>query len=290
MKKITLITFVILMLVSNIAHGQNSPFYIWGTGLDGSTYQKTAIYSDVTYGLLFEAPKDASANKLPIQFNWRGGGIPPLYIKGSNSFIGLGTNNPTEKLYVNGNIEIPSHNYYVRTGAWNYMGSCAADYGYYGMCLRYRNDQWESFHSTLNGMAMRFIGNGIDFITAPANTTNATTTSLMTIKSNGNVAIQGKLEAKEIKVNLSPTADFVFEEDYELKEINEVETFIKINKHLPDFPSAKEIEKNGVNLGEMDAKLLRKIEELTLYMIEMNKEIKTLKEENKILKEKINLE
>jgi hypothetical protein len=105
----------------------------------------------------------------------------------------------------------------------------------------------------------------------------------------GNVAIYGKLEVEEIKVTLNPTADFVFEEDYDLREIDEVESFIKENKHLPDFPSGKEIEENGVNLGEMDAKLLQKIEELNLYVIDINKEVANLKKENNILKEKLNM-
>jgi len=106
-------------------------------------------------------------------------------------------------------------------------------------------------------------------------------TKLFRISHEGNAAIYGKLEAKEIKVQLAPTADFVFDEEYELRKIDEVESFIKENKHLPDFPSGKEIEKNGINVGEMDAKLLQKIEELTLYLIEQSKL-------NQILQERVN--
>jgi hypothetical protein len=109
------------------------------------------------------------------------------------------------------------------------------------------------------------------------------------IKDGGNAFLNGKFEAKEIKVQQAPTADFVFSDNYKLKKIKEVESFIKENKHLPDFPSGKEIEEHGVNLGEMDAKLLQKIEELTLYMIQMNKEIENLKEENRLLKEQKSL-
>jgi hypothetical protein len=64
----------------------------------------------------------------------------------------------------------------------------------------------------------------------------------------------------------------------------EIETYIKENKHLPEVPSAKEMEKNGVQLGEMNMLLLKKVEELTLYVIEQNKEIKELKNEIKELK------
>jgi len=76
---------------------------------------------------------------------------------------------------------------------------------------------------------------------------------------------------------LSDWSDFVFNEDYHLKPLNEIEEFIKINKHLPEIPSAKEVEANGVALGEMQAKLLQKVEELTLYMIELKKENDTIK-------------
>jgi hypothetical protein len=89
-----------------------------------------------------------------------------------------------------------------------------------------------------------------------------------------NVKIEAKLEAKEIKVTLTPTADFVFEENYNLPKLEEVEKHIKEKKHLPEIASAKEMEKEGVNVGEFQIKLLQKIEELTLYTIEQNKLIK----------------
>jgi UDP-N-acetylglucosamine pyrophosphorylase len=67
--------------------------------------------------------------------------------------------------------------------------------------------------------------------------------------------------------------DYVFAEDYKLKSLQEVEDYIKENKHLPEIPSAKEIEKNGLMLAEMNMNLLKKMEEMTLYMIEQNKKI-----------------
>ncbi|MFC7346609.1 hypothetical protein ACFQO9_07785 [Chryseobacterium zhengzhouense] len=99
---------------------------------------------------------------------------------------------------------------------------------------------------------------------------------------NGNAMVQGKLEAKEIKVTLTPTADFVFAEDYDLPKLEDVEKHIKEKKHLPEIASAKQMEKEGVNVGEFQIKLLQKIEELTLYTIEQNKRIKEL--ESKINK------
>lgn len=100
------------------------------------------------------------------------------------------------------------------------------------------------------------------------------------------LAVEGKIGAHEIVVTTDGWSDFVFNKDYKLKDLEEVESFIEENNHLPDIPSEKEVIENGIALGEMDAKLLQKIEELTLYMIEMNKEVKALKNENVELREK----
>ena len=89
------------------------------------------------------------------------------------------------------------------------------------------------------------------------------------------LAVNGKIRAKEVKVETG-WSDFVFEDDYDLPTLAEVEQFIKVNKHLPEIPSAQEVAENGVNLGEMEAKLLQKIEELTLYIIQQEKRIKQL--------------
>ena len=94
------------------------------------------------------------------------------------------------------------------------------------------------------------------------------------------LAVEGSIGAREVKVETKSWADFVFEAGYNLPTLTEVEKHIKEKGHLKDIPSAKEIETNGVLLGEMDAKLLRKIEELTLYTIEREKEIQRLKIDN----------
>jgi len=94
--------------------------------------------------------------------------------------------------------------------------------------------------------------------------------------------VAGDIKATEIKV-VAQTADFVFEEDYQLQSLDEVDQFIKENKHLPGIPSAKQMEADGVNVAEMNKLLLQKIEELTLYVIELkreNKEIKNLLKNN----------
>jgi hypothetical protein len=92
---------------------------------------------------------------------------------------------------------------------------------------------------------------------------------------------------EKVKVALYSTAswaDYVFEEDYKLLSLTEVASFIKENKHLPGVPSAEEVVKNGIEMAEMDATLLKKIEELTLYLVEQNERLDALEKENKRLK------
>ncbi len=100
------------------------------------------------------------------------------------------------------------------------------------------------------------------------------------VNSNGRTWISNKLEAQEIEVkSVVSWSDFVFDENYALRSLSEVEAFINENKHLPDVPSEEEVLENGINLGEMDAILLQKIEELTLYVIELEKKVEKLEKE-----------
>lgn len=100
------------------------------------------------------------------------------------------------------------------------------------------------------------------------------------VPSGYNLAVDGKIITKEIKVTVDNWSDFVFNTNYPLMPINQLENFIIQNNHLPLIPNESEIKKDGVNVGEMNAKLLQKIEELTLYVIEQDKKIEAL--DNKI--------
>lgn len=152
--------------------------------------------------------------------------------------VGIGTSSPQNKLHVEGNI----------------YGSDFISGG---------GNKW-IFHTPDNGSNYLHI--------APWNNTDWGWVKALKISGEtGNVSVSNKLEAKEIKVTTTPTADFVFEKDYNLPPLEGVEKHIKEKKHLPEIASAKEMEANGVNVGEFQIKLLQKIEELTLYTIEQNK-------------------
>lgn len=94
--------------------------------------------------------------------------------------------------------------------------------------------------------------------------------------------VAGGIRATNYKSDVNSYADFVFEDDYRLTPLSEVEAYIEENNHLPDIPSEAEARKNGVDLQDMQAKLLQKIEELTLYVIEQQKRIEKLESNQKI--------
>ncbi len=114
---------------------------------------------------------------------------------------------------------------------------------------------------------------------------------LFMVRDNGNVGIgvddpleklvvDGTICAKEVRVSLEGDPswpDYVFDENYNLTNITELEKYIKENKKLPEMPSANEVSDQGIEIGEMQARMLKKIEELTLYVIELKKEIQELK-------------
>ena len=91
------------------------------------------------------------------------------------------------------------------------------------------------------------------------------------------LTVNGRIKANEIRVNGQQIPDYVFEPHYRNLSLSELEAYIKKYKHLPEVPSASEAEKNGIELGEMNKILLKKIEELTLHLIEQDKEIKAMK-------------
>lgn len=103
-------------------------------------------------------------------------------------------------------------------------------------------------------------------------------------KSGYKLSVDGKIVCEELLVQLSPWPDYVFADEYQLKSLEEVELFIQENNHLPGVPTAQDVETNGLQVGEMQKILMEKIEELTLYMIDLKKENEQLKSEIEALK------
>lgn len=136
--------------------------------------------------------------------------------------------------------------------------------------------------NTNNGGAVIWatIGGDILFSTIPS--TNSGSSQIIsddTLRSHVNLKLgtDGTLMAKEIKVTLTGWPDYVFEESYNQMSLSETEHYIHANGHLPNVPSASEVEEEGMSVGEMNRLLLQKVEELTLYVIELQKQIDGIK-------------
>ncbi|RBL88337.1 hypothetical protein DF182_17230 [Chitinophaga flava] len=104
-----------------------------------------------------------------------------------------------------------------------------------------------------------------------------------TLNPQSKLAVAGTITAQRVKVTATEWPDYVFSTDYNLPSLQYVETFIKKNGHLPNIPTEQEVKKEGVDIGAINKQLLQKVEELTLYIIDMQKQINTLKEKNSAL-------
>lgn len=218
-------------------------------------------------------------------------GEEKLRIK-ANGNVGIGVDNPSTKLDVSGNTYISNAS----------IGRSGRNYDEFGYNVGFTNTN-DSYTYRANDYAtsIRMGWNGaIEFRTAPSGTmgNQLTLTERMRISLDGKVGIgtsnpqnlldvKGTIHAQEVKVDLTSWSDFVFHPSYQLKPLSEVEKYIRANGHLENIPSEAEVINNGVAMGEMQSKLLQKVEELTLYIIEQNKKIEALDKENKILQQKL---
>lgn len=181
--------------------------------------------------------------------------------------VGIGTNNPAYKLQVNttGNAAGIVHANNVGIQIGTYVGFGA---GWLG--------------TISNHPLALFVNNGQPALTIT--TDERFQFGGSTIPAGYKMSVDGKVICTELEVLVTPWPDYVFKSDYRLKPLPEVEDFIQTNGHLPNIPKAEEIENKALAVGNMSKLQMEKIEELTLYLIEINKRLQKVEEENMLLK------
>jgi len=243
---------------NNVTNGYNT-FGIYSSAIDNTSYG--SIYG------LYSYVSGTATNKWAGYFT--GGNVQ--FTNGNlittNGKVGIGTTTPQNALDVYGSVYLPANNSY-------WIGS----YSDSGNRLRLHHNGTNAY---------------IDY--APNLYFRAGANDAVAFLNNGNVGIgitnptqklevNGAIRAKEVKLETNNWPDFVFKDNYLLKPLQEVNEYIKTNKRLPDIPSEQEVKESGVNLGDMQTKLLQKVEELTLYVINQDKLIQELQKEIKQLK------
>ena len=206
------------------------------------------------------------------------------YISGNaivNGNVGIGVLNPSYKLEVNGSAK------FLENVQCNSTISFADNARFTVTSATIPNLRMPSYSMPQYGIGAPGVGGSADLWLSGNNSirmfTAGNPTPKVTILNNGFLGIgttapdqvltvKGKIHAEEVIIDLNvPIADFVFKPTYKLMPLNQVEQYVKTNLHLPEIPSASQIKKNGLSLGEMQNKLLQKVEELTLYMIDQQK-------------------
>lgn len=145
-----------------------------------------------------------------------------------------------------------------------------------------RNDQGMFFTDGLGADGANASG---AFVLAPWSAGGNPAIGGMRMDAHGNTEFHGTLRATKVNVDAKWWSDFVFADDYKLPSIADVEAFITVNKHLPNVPSEAEVLENGLDVANMQAIQQQKIEELTLYIIQLRKEIEDIKVEMELLKQ-----
>jgi hypothetical protein len=263
------------ILVKNIINTNNNSSLMIGQSvtdgnlIDTGTSIRTIVQNagNNTYGMQFftqESYLTSQTEKVRIQ---------------GNGNVGIGTTDPDAKLTVNGNAKLKeslaisgvSGGYTTGDNPVLSFGTINSDFAKISVPF---GDKM--ILSSYHGYTFKTSYNGAVPLTAL--TIGITgDVGIGTINPDAKLAVNGTIHSKEVKVDVNiPVPDYVFAEDYKLKTLKEVEDYVKVNSHLPEIPSAKEIEKNGLMLAEMNMALLKKIEELTLYTIEQEKKTETI--------------
>jgi hypothetical protein len=265
--------------------GTSGVVIIWLRG-GGTTYYFNAnygitptIYDGVANALPFQqhnGPAHSYKTAVDSYVNSNGAsssGVANFASGGNNYFegnVGIGTAAPGSKLSIRegdrGVSVAPGMGGYYGSLAFNREATTGAIFNTSAKAFQINNGPDQNMHFQVwNGSG------GLVQADAIVIAGNSGFVGIGTSNPKEHLSVNGKIRAHEIKVETTNWPDYVFAPEHKLPSLSDTEKFIKENRHLPEIPSAAEAEKEGISLGEMNAKLLKKIEELTLHLIEQNK-------------------
>lgn len=253
--------------------------------LNGTSGTGGKMWGMVSSGA-FDAPATGAAGNFAI---YDANAASSRLVINTTGNVGIGTLNPSNGLLVAQGL-ITSQTAGILPAGNNDAFSLFAPGGYVDGSRR--SLLWSQPGLTLGrfGTEYNLTRSQIDFVWSDMYNRVGTTVEAMRLTGGGNLGIgtanpdaklsvNGNIHAREVKVDLNNWPDYVFHPDYQLISLKEVQEYIAKNQHLPELPSAQEVTDNGLKLGEMNKLLTKKIEELTLYLIEKDKQ---LSEQNEI--------
>ncbi len=237
--------------------------------LPGHIYMSPYSGSNITY-LQARRQDNSGTTSLRVRTYNNGALTEAMQIQG-NGNVGIGTTNPGAKLEV-----------YAGDLLLKGLGDDAGDL----LFQKSTGVQLGRIWSDPSGISSLYLSSGDNNPDLTIN--DAGNVAIGTTTADAKLTVKGNIHTQEVLVDLNGAVapDFVFEPGYELRSLPETEAYIKENKHLPEIPSAAEMQANGVELKTMNLKLLQKIEELTLYVIEQGKKMEGMEKEIIALKKR----
>ncbi len=187
--------------------------------------------------------------------------------------VGIGVKDPKSMLDVSGDLTMHFRDIYLDTTSNNGIG-------WFGTTTK-------QFSTKSIGGPVVYGNNGGALGIKNGTTENIALRWMPDTANNTLILIDGKVKTREVEIKVNVWADYVFAKDYKLMSLGQLEQYIKINNKLPDVPSESEAIEKGINIGDMQTILLKKIEETTLYLIELKKENDELKKANEALLNRI---